>query len=78
MVQGRYFLKVLLRLKGIMVSVSGRVLLSVKDDPQCWIIQICSALFKNNKISFTKELKKATKDKLHRYIRLCLKENIYT
>ncbi|MBN2535188.1 MAG: response regulator [Spirochaetales bacterium] len=76
LIPGRYFLKVLLRLKGIVIHISAKVLASKKDNPLIWIIQIYSALYKNNKVSFTTALNKETKDKLHRYIRFCLKENI--
>ncbi|MBN2442114.1 MAG: GGDEF domain-containing response regulator [Spirochaetales bacterium] len=75
-VQGRYFIKVMLRLKGIMVQISTKVLSTKKGDPQYCVMQICSALYKNKKVTFTNGLNKETKDKLHRYIRFCLKENI--
>ncbi|MBN1695943.1 MAG: GGDEF domain-containing response regulator [Spirochaetales bacterium] len=76
--QGRYFPKVLLRLKGIMVSIAAKAVTSKKDNPQLWVMHICSAIYVNNKVSYTTELSKETKDKIHRYIRLCLKENIKT
>lgn len=73
---GRYFYKVLLRLKGIVVQISAKAIAPNKLDRFLWIMQICSSLIKNKKISYTKELSKEIKDKLHRYIRFCLKESI--
>jgi diguanylate cyclase (GGDEF)-like protein len=76
LVQGRYFTKVLLRLKGTVVQISTKILTTKKDDPRYCVMQICSALYKNKRITYTSSLKKETKDKIHRYIRYCLKENL--
>ncbi|MBA7556712.1 hypothetical protein ES705_49429 [subsurface metagenome] len=73
---GSFLNDIFLILGGVRVIVSAKVLGFSKNNPEIFIFQILGMEFKNNKITYTRNINYDIKNKLYNYIRMCLKKDI--
>lgn len=74
--KGDCFNQVLLVLKGIRVRVSAQVLGFNKSEPDIFIFKLCTAKMEDNKLIYVNGILPEVKDKIHNYIRTCLRAQI--
>lgn len=75
-VPGDFFHDVLLVLKGMRIRTSVKVIGFNKESPDIFILQFYTAKVIDNKFKYEAKILPETRNKLHAYIKLCLKENL--
>ena len=73
---GENYQEILLSLKGIRARTSGKLLGFSKDNKNMYIFKHTLLNIQNNKMVFMDKIRKEAKQKIHAYIKACLKEDI--
>jgi len=75
-VVGDYCQDVLLVLKGMRLRISAKILGFSKEHPDIFILKFFTAKVIDNKFKYEAKIPQDIRNKLHTYIKLCLKENL--
>jgi hypothetical protein len=73
---GEYFGEILFVLGGIRIRAAAKVLGFSKENPEIYILKFGTAKMEEDKIIFDESLHTEIKQKLHDYIRKCLRDDI--
>lgn len=73
---GSYFHEVLLVLKGIRLRTSVKIIGFNKDMPTVFVMKLCTAKLINSQLHYTDHIPPEIKNKMHNYIKICLKDNL--